>query len=51
MVNDLPVLASQLAVLISEPIVLASDLAEPTNELTTLTGKWTYKQVTNDEGR
>ena len=38
MVNDVPVLASQLAVLVSEPIVLASDLSESTNELTTLAG-------------
>ena len=48
--NDIPVLASQLTGLISEPIVLANDGAEPTKELTTLIGKWTYKQVTNDEG-
>ena len=51
MVNDLPVLATELAMLVSEAIVLASDLAGPTGELTTLAGERTYKQVANDVGQ
>ena len=50
MVNDLPVLASPLALLVRDPIVLVSDLAGPTGELTTLAGERTYKLVANDVG-
>ena len=49
--NDLPVLASELTVPVSEPIVLASDLAGLTGELTTLASERTYKQVANDVGQ
>ena len=51
MVNDLAVLASELAVPVSEPIVLASDRAGPIGELTTLASERTYKQVANDVGQ
>ena len=51
MVNDLAVLASELAVPVSEPVVLARDLAGLTGELTTLASERTYKQVANDVGQ